>query len=66
MESREIASRKKDWESIALPIILMITGAILLGGNYIGILSLDRIQNFWPMALVLTGLTELMPVGGEN
>ncbi|MBV9405296.1 MAG: hypothetical protein JO211_08120 [Acidobacteriaceae bacterium] len=51
----------EDWESIALPIVLMITGIVLLGGDLAGMLSLDRIQNLWPLALVTIGLAELVP-----
>jgi hypothetical protein len=51
----------KDWQSLALPLVLMATGAILLAGDGFGLLSLDRIQNLWPMAVILVGLAELMP-----
>ena len=54
--------RHFDWESIALPVILMMTGLILVGGDYLGVLSLDGIQNLWPMAVIVIGLTELVPV----
>jgi hypothetical protein len=30
-----------------------------------GVVSLDRIQNLWPEALVLVGLTELIPSSGS-
>lgn len=52
---------QKDWQSLALPFVLMITGAILLAGDGFGLLSLDRIQNLWPMAVILVGLADLMP-----
>ncbi len=61
MKKNESSSRHMDWESIALPIILMMTGLILVGGDYFGVLSLDGIQNLWPMAVIVIGLTELMP-----
>ena len=51
----------KDWQNLALPFVLMITGAILLAGDGFGLLSLDRIQNLWPMAVILIGLADLMP-----
>jgi hypothetical protein len=51
----------KDWQNLALPFVLMITGAILLAGDGFGLLSLDRIQNLWPMAVILVGLADLMP-----
>lgn len=49
----------RDWEAIALAIVLMVTGVILLGGDYAGVLSLERIQHFWPVALIAIGLGEL-------
>lgn len=50
-----------DWQTLALPFVLMITGVILLAGDGFGLLSLDRIQNLWPMAVILVGLADLMP-----
>ena len=64
METKELNSHRGDWEAIALPIVLMLTGLILMGGDLLGVLSLDRIQNLWPVALIAIGATELMPVGG--
>jgi hypothetical protein len=51
----------RDWENIALPIILIITGLVLMGGSLLGWLSLDKIQNLWPAAIILIGLAELLP-----
>lgn len=65
MERKNVMIRRNDWESIALPIVLMITGLILLGGDYLGMLSLDRIQNLWPLAVIVIGLLELAP-GNET
>lgn len=50
-----------DWENIALPIILIITGLVLMGAGLLGWLSLDKIQNLWPAAIILIGLAELLP-----
>jgi hypothetical protein len=47
-------------ESLILPMILLLTGLILIGGDRVGILSLDRIQNLWPVALILVGLSDLL------
>ncbi|HEX4771907.1 MAG TPA: hypothetical protein VH351_13800 [Bryobacteraceae bacterium] len=47
------------WQDIALPMILLLTGILLLGGDWIGFLSLDRIANLWPCAFILAGLVEL-------
>jgi hypothetical protein len=49
------------WESLLLPIVLMITGFVLLGAARFGTISLDRVENFWPMAIILVGLVELIP-----
>jgi hypothetical protein len=61
MERNRKANWKQNWESIALPIILMLTGLTLLVASGLGVVSLDRIQNLWPEALVLVGLSELIP-----
>jgi hypothetical protein len=50
----------KDWQSIALPIILILTGAVLLAGDFWGVLSLDQIQRFWPAAVIIVGIIELL------
>ncbi|HEY1949372.1 MAG TPA: hypothetical protein VGG97_20360 [Bryobacteraceae bacterium] len=49
------------WENLLLPLVLMITGAVLLGADSFGTISLDRVANFWPMAVILVGLVELIP-----
>ena len=59
MERKNVMVRPNDWEGIALPIVLMITGLILLGGDYLGMVSLERIQNLWPLALIVIGFVEL-------
>ena len=60
METKELTGHK-EWQSILLPLVLMVTGVVLLGGDYLGFLSLDRIANFWPVALIVIGLAELVP-----
>ncbi len=65
MDRNQISNWKQDWEDVALPIILMLTGLILLGGSGLGMVSLDRIQNLWPVALILVGLSELIPSGSS-
>ena len=54
------------WQDLALPLVLLVTGIILMGGDWFGVLSLDRIQNLWPTAFILTGLIELVPAEGRN
>jgi len=61
--SNKVFQQRTDWEGILLPIVLMVTGLILLAGDRFGFLSLDRIQNLWPVAVILVGLAELMPSG---
>lgn len=63
MNNKQITSRSGDWETIALAFILMATGFILVGGDLFGILSLDRIQNLWPVALIVVGVTDLLSQG---
>ena len=61
-----MANRKLRWQDVALPIVLCLTGAILIGADWFGYLSLDRIQQLWPAAFILTGLVELAPVENRN
>jgi len=61
MERNQISNWKQNWEGVALPIILMLTGLVLLGGSGLGVVSLDRIRNLWPFALIIIGLSELIP-----
>jgi hypothetical protein len=50
------------WQSVAIPIVFLLTGLILIGGDGMGLLSLDRIQNFWPLSLIVVGVMELPSV----
>jgi hypothetical protein len=59
MNTKQLTSRYTDWETIAVAIVLMATGFFLLSGDLFGILSLDRIQNLWPVALIVTGVIDL-------
>jgi hypothetical protein len=52
---------QQSWQSVLLPIVLMLTGAILLGADSLGTISLARVADFWPMAVILVGLAELIP-----
>lgn len=58
--------KRHDWQSIALPIILMVTGIVLLAGNFLGFLSLARIENLWPEAVIAIGVIELLPRLGNR
>ena len=71
MEHRRMTSEQmtsgRDWESVALPIAMILTGLVLVGGDLVGLLSLDRIQNCWPMALIAIGVMELFaPSRGQR
>ncbi len=57
---------RRELESLILPVILLLTGLILIGGDRVGILSLDRIQNLWPVALILVGLSDLLASSGDE
>lgn len=63
METKQSTSRYTDWETVAVAVILMATGFILVGGDLFGILSLDRIQNLWPVALIAVGMIDLLAYG---
>lgn len=52
--------RRGDWQGVVLPIVLVLTGLILVCGDAAGILSLDRIQNYWPVAVIAVGLADLI------
>lgn len=49
-----------DWQGTVLPIVLMLTGLVLIGGDLTGLLSLDNVQNYWPVAVIVVGLTDLI------
>jgi hypothetical protein len=54
------SENENDWEVLVIAIILIITGLTLFGGDWAGILSLERIQNLWPVALIAVGAAELV------
>jgi hypothetical protein len=58
--------RKLRWQDVALPSVLLLTGLVLMTFDWTGVVSLDRIQNFWPVAFILTGLVELAPADIET
>ncbi len=58
--------KRRELESLILPVILLLTGLILVGGDRVGILSLDRIQNLWPVALILVGLSDLLTSSSDE
>ncbi|MBV9158720.1 MAG: hypothetical protein JO097_20840 [Acidobacteriaceae bacterium] len=66
MQKTQLSADHIEWQSLALPIVLIVTGFILIIGSWIGVLSLDRIQDLWPGALIVIGLTELTPWSGSQ
>ena len=66
MERMKRIGKWKEFESIALPVVLLFTGLILIGGDRVGVLSLDRVQNLWPLALILVGLSDLLTNSGDT
>jgi hypothetical protein len=50
-----------DWQSLAVPVVLILTGLLLVAGEALGLLSGVRIENLWPIAVLLVGLGELLP-----
>ena len=52
--------KRRHWESLFLPILLMVTGALVLAGADLGLVSLDRVKDLWPAAIILVGLVELL------
>jgi len=55
-----------NWESLLPPIVLVAAGALILAAANFGFLSLDRLQDLWPAAIILVGLAELVPDGGQH
>jgi hypothetical protein len=57
--SKELDTRQMDWKSLFLPIVLILTGALVLAVAGYGLVSLDRVQDLWPAAIILVGLADL-------
>ena len=65
MDTKQRTSRYSDWQTVAVAVVLMATGLVLVGGDLFGMLSLDRIQNLWPAALIIIGLIDLACQAGQ-
>ena len=63
MTSRKSAVRQGDWKSLLLPVVLMATGALILAIAGYGLLSLDRVRDLWPAAIIMVGLADLFTEG---
>lgn len=66
MQKRQIAAHDSAWTTIATAIVLIATGSILLGGDYLGVLSLDNVRNLWPLALIAIGFIDLNNSGSRQ
>jgi len=56
---KKIYAPESAWETLAISIVLIVTGTILLGGDYLGLLSLDNVRNLWPLVLIAIGVMDL-------
>jgi hypothetical protein len=63
MASRETEAAGRDWQSLLLPLVLILTGALILAVAGYGLLSLDRVRDLWPAAIILVGLADLFTEG---
>jgi hypothetical protein len=63
MTGKEIDAFRMDWKSLLLPVVLMLTGITVLAVAAYGLVSLDRVQNLWPVAIILVGLADLFNQG---
>jgi hypothetical protein len=66
MTSKEIDRYRADWKSLLLPVVLLLTGAFVLAVAAYGLVSLDRVQNLWPLAIILVGLADLFTEGSST
>ncbi|HZS53564.1 MAG TPA: DUF5668 domain-containing protein [Bryobacteraceae bacterium] len=66
MQGKQIYAPDSTWETIAIGIVLIATGLILVGGDYLGMLSLDNVQNLWPLSLIAIGLVDLKTNSGPR
>jgi hypothetical protein len=66
MTTKELETRERDWESLLVPAVLMLTGVLVLAGADFGVVSLDRIKDLWPAAIILVGLADLLPEGSRE
>lgn len=61
MDYKTYTDVDRDWQSLAVPVVLILTGLLLMTAEGLGFLSVVRIENLWPMAVLLIGLSELSP-----
>jgi LiaI-LiaF-like transmembrane region len=66
MQMKQLYAPESAWEPIAIAVVLIATGTILLGGDYLGFLSLDNVRNLWPLALIAIGVMDLKAAAGRE
>ena len=66
MKILQTISGSQDVQGFVLPLVLIATGVILLSFDLIGLVSLDRVLNLWPVAVIAVGLADLVPPGASN
>jgi hypothetical protein len=55
-----------DWQDVAAPLVLLLTGLLLTSGACMQWLSFDRMQNLWPAAVLLAGLVKMVSFDGRK
>lgn len=66
MKILETISGREEVQSFVLPLVLIATGVILLTFDLLGLVSLDRVLNLWPVAVIAVGLADLVPPSAPN
>ncbi len=61
MDHAKYTGVNRDWQTVAVPLVLILTGLLLMAGEGLGLLSIGRVENLWPLAVLLIGLSELSP-----
>lgn len=61
MEHAKYTNLDREWQTLAMPVVLILTGLLLMVGEGLGLLSMVRVENLWPLAVLLIGLSELSP-----
>ncbi len=56
----QVEAAFRDRTTIIYITLLLIAGSALLAGSGAGLVSLDRIERFWPVTLVAAGLMQLL------
>ena len=50
----------QDWQDVAAPLVLLVTGVLLTSGACLQWLSFDKMQSLWPAGLILSGLAGML------